>query len=117
MKTVGKLLTGLAAAESLFIALIEMRRWEEKGASFFPEPHEGFFRDTVVMAGNQGLYNGFLGAGMLWGLLRRDTGVCLFFLACMLTAAGYGCATTSRKIILQQGTVPAAALAAIALGK
>ena len=46
---------------------------------------------------------GFLGAGMLWGLLRRDTGVCLFFLACMLTAAGYGCATTSRKIILQQG--------------
>ena len=117
MKTVGKLFTGLAAAESLFIALIEMRHWEEKGASFFPEPREGFFRDTVVMAGNQGLYNGFLGEGMLWGLLRRDTGVCLFFLACMLTAAGYGCATTSRKIILQQGTVPAAALAAIALGK
>ncbi len=117
MKIAGKLLTGLAAAESLMIAVIEMRHWEEKGASFFPEPHEGFFRDTAVMAGNQGLYNGFLGAGMLWGLLRRDTGVCLFFLGCMLTAAGYGCATTSRKIILQQGTLPAAALAAIALGK
>ena len=117
MKTVGKLLTGFAAAESLFIAAIEMRFWEEKGASFFPEPHEGFFRDTAVMAGNQGLYNAFLGVGMLWGLLRRDRGVCVFFLSCMLTAAAYGCATTSRKIILQQGTLPAAALTAILLGK
>ena len=117
MKPIGKALTGLAAAESLFIAFIEMNKWEEKGASFFPEPHEGFFEDTVVMAGNQGLYNAFLGAGMLWGLLRRDRGVCAFFLACMLTAAGYGCATPSRKIILQQGAVPAAALAAIALRK
>ncbi|MEW8058254.1 MAG: DUF1304 domain-containing protein, partial [Candidatus Thiodiazotropha endolucinida] len=64
---------------------------------------------TRVLAANQGLYNGFLAAGLLWGVIlgADGTGVKIFFLSCVLLAGVYGAATASRKIILIQA-LPAA---------
>jgi putative membrane protein len=61
---------------------------------------------TRVMAGNQGLYNGFLAAGLFWGLLTGAQDVQLFFLACVAVAGLYGAATANRRILFVQ-TVPA----------
>jgi putative membrane protein len=65
--------------------------------------------DTKVLAANQGLYNGFLAAGLVWGLIAsRPTGygALVFFLACVAVAGAYGAATVSRRILFVQ-TVPA----------
>ena len=64
---------------------------------------------TRVLAANQGLYNGFLAAGLFWGLLLGAEGssVKVFFLSCVLVAGVYGAATASRKILFIQA-VPAA---------
>ncbi|TBO28850.1 DUF1304 domain-containing protein [Aquabacterium lacunae] len=60
---------------------------------------------TKVLAANQGLYNGFLSAGLLWGLTMGPAGVptLTFFLACVLVAGVYGAVTASRKILFVQG--------------
>ena len=64
---------------------------------------------SKVLAANQGLYNGFLAAGLFWGLLlgAEGTGVKLFFLTCVLVAGLYGAATANRKILFIQA-IPAA---------
>jgi putative membrane protein len=68
---------------------------------------------TKVLAANQGLYNGFLAAGLFWGLWQGDSGldVQVFFLACVLVAGLYGGATASRKIYFIQALPAAVALA------
>jgi putative membrane protein len=68
---------------------------------------------TAKLAANQGLYNGFLAAGLVWGLLIQDRGVCLFFLACVVVAGLFGAATVKRSILYVQA-LPAI-LAAIAV--
>jgi len=64
-----------------------------------------FAQATRTLAANQGLYNGFLAAGLFWGLSlgAAGTGVKVFFLACVLVAGVYGAATASRKILFIQG--------------
>ncbi len=68
---------------------------------------------TAKLAANQGLYNGFLAAGLVWGLLVQDRGVCLFFLACVVVAGLFGAATVKRSILYVQA-LPAV-LAAVAV--
>lgn len=74
-----------------------------------------FARDTRVMAANQGLYNGFLAAGLLWGLWLGDAGfpVKLFFLACVLIAGVFGAATASKKILYVQALPALIAMVAL----
>ncbi len=66
-----------------------------------------FASSTKALAANQGLYNGFLAAGLIWGLVYPDASVGLhiqiFFLACVIIAALYGGVTSSRSIIIKQG--------------
>ncbi|AWN22823.1 DUF1304 domain-containing protein [Deinococcus irradiatisoli] len=62
---------------------------------------------TRVMAGNQGLYNGFLAAGLIWGLITGSAAIQLFFLVCVAVAGLYGASTANRRILFIQ-TVPAA---------
>ena len=76
---------------------------------------QGIARDTRVLAANQGLYNGFLAAGLLWGLWLGESGVpvVFFFLTCVLIAGIYGAMTASRKILYVQALPALAALIAL----
>ena len=65
-----------------------------------------FAEQTKALAANQGLYNGFLVAGLVWGLVADKSDVQLFFLACVVVAGVYGAATVNRRILLVQA-VPA----------
>jgi len=68
-----------------------------------------------VLAANQGLYNGFLAAGLLWGLGTGKVDVQIFFLACVLVAGIYGSATASRKILFIQAVPATIGLALVVL--
>mgnify|MGYP005827758857 FL=1 len=117
MAIVAMVLVGVVALIHIYIVLLEMVWWTtprgQKAFGLTPE----FARETKVLAGNQGLYNGFLVAGLVWGLVHPDPAVAwqikLFFLACVAVAGLYGAATASRKILFIQ-TLPAV-LAILAL--
>jgi putative membrane protein len=68
---------------------------------------------TAQLAMNQGLYNGFLAAGLVWGLVRDDRAVLTFFLACVIVAGLFGGATVSKRIVLVQALPAALALGAV----
>ncbi|MFG1683880.1 DUF1304 domain-containing protein [Nonomuraea sp. NPDC049269] len=105
----------LIALLHVYILVLEMFLWTGSRARAAFGTTKEFAASTRVLAGNQGLYNGFLAAGLLWGAFAPDpTGfqVRVFFLACVTVAGLYGAATASRKILFVQ-TVPA--LVALAL--
>ena len=111
--------TGLVALIHVYIVVLEMVLWETPAGrrAFGTTPEEA--KATRVLAGNQGLYNGFLVAGLVWGLMRgpEDTSVAVFFLACVLVAGLYGAATASRKILIVQALPAAIALALTLLAR
>ena len=77
-----------------------------------------FAKATKVLAANQGLYNGFLAAGLVWGLWLGAAGfqIKVFFLLCVIIAGLYGAATASRKILYVQALPAALALGAVVIG-
>ncbi len=107
MEIVAQILIGLVAIEHLYILYMEMFSWEKLGKKTFRGalPDE-LFRPTKVLAANQGLYNGFLAAGLLWTFLISDkiwaSNIALFFLSCVFVAGMYGGLTASKKIIVVQ---------------
>jgi putative membrane protein len=115
---IGNILVALVALIHLYIVYLEMVAWDTpKGHKAFNLTPE-FARASKVLAANQGLYNGFLAAGLLWGLYLGEAGfqVKVFFLICVAVAGLYGAATASKKILYIQ-TVPAVvALLALWLG-
>lgn len=115
---IANLLTGLVAAIHVYILVLEMFQWDTpKGRKAFGTTPE-FSAATKVLAANQGLYNGFLAAGLIWGLSlgAAGLGVKVFFLACVLVAGLYGGATASRKILYIQALPALAAMAALFVG-
>ena len=99
----------LVALIHVYILILEMFLWTTpKGRKAFGLTQE-FAEASKVLAANQGLYNGFLAAGLIWGLALGAAGgpVKVFFLACVLVAGLYGAATASRKILFIQA-IPAA---------
>lgn len=115
---IASLLTALIAILHIYIAILEMVLWEKPAArrAFGLSPE--FARQTRTLAANQGLYNGFLAAGLIVGLLRSSNGTdfMVFFLTCIAIAGIFGALTANRKILFIQ-TIPAlAALLAIWLG-
>jgi putative membrane protein len=99
----------LVALIHVYILILEMFLWATpKGRKAFGMTKE-YAESTKVLAANQGLYNGFLAAGLIWGLTLGAAGgpVKVFFLACVLVAGLYGAATASRKILFIQA-LPAA---------
>jgi len=118
MSIVAKILIALVALEHVYFLVLEMFLWTapRTRAAFGMSAEQA--EQTKVLAGNQGLYNGFLAAGLLWGLYLGDAGFQfkVFFLLCVAVAGLYGAATAARKILYIQ-TVPAAlALIAVWLG-
>ena len=100
----------LVAVEHLWFLVLEMFLWTRPlGLETFRNTPE-FARQSAALAANQGLYNGFLAAGLFWGLYQGEAGfsVKVFFLGCILVAGLYGAATSSRKILFIQA-VPATA--------
>lgn len=120
MQILSQILIALVAVEHLYILWLEMFAWETRGKKVFkgslsPE----LFAPTKVLAANQGLYNGFLAAGLIWSLLITDQVwykyVALFFLGCVIVAGIYGAATASRKIFFVQSVPALVALAVLLL--
>lgn len=109
MLLASSIVIGLIGLLHIYILVLEMFLWDKPaGMRAFGQTPEAAAA-TKVLAANQGLYNGFLAAGLFWGLsLGADgTGVKVFFLCCVLVAGVYGAATASRKILFIQA-VPAA---------
>jgi putative membrane protein len=112
---IGSILTGIVALIHAYILILEMFLWNTpRGRKAFGTT-EAFARESKVLAANQGLYNGFLAAGLIWGIWLGEAGdpVKIFFLLCVAVAGAYGAATVNVRILLIQ-TVPALlALAAV----
>lgn len=106
MSTVALILVGAIALLHLYILVLEMFLWTTPRAMKAFGTTQELAQQTKALAANQGLYNGFLAAGLLWGLLIHSPSVQLFFLACVAVAGVYGAATANRRILLIQ-TVPA----------
>jgi len=105
----------LVAVIHIYILILEMFLWDTPAGRKAFNMQADFARDTKTLAANQGLYNGFLAAGLIWGLSVGEDGVQikLFFLSCVLIAGLFGAVTASRKILYVQA-LPAL-LAIIAL--
>ncbi len=118
MLLISKILIGLIAALHLYILWFEMFAWETRGPKVFRSFPKDLFAKTKAMAANQGLYNGFLAAGLIWSLLIQDQvwsdNVSLFFLLCIAVAGIYGALTAAKQILFVQ-TVPAVIAIALIL--
>ncbi len=111
---IANILIGLVAAIHIYIVVLEMFLWTTpKGRRVFGLTAE-FAQQTRVLAANQGLYNGFLAAGLIYGLAAVDgQAFKLFFLACVIVAGVFGAATASRRILFVQALPAAIALIAL----
>jgi putative membrane protein len=107
-------LVALVAALHVYFLILEMFLWTRPlGLKTFRNTPEKA-ADSAVLAANQGLYNGFLAAGLIWGLLQGTPAFALqiktFFLLCVIVAGVYGAVTVSRRILLVQAMPAAVAL-------
>jgi putative membrane protein len=119
MDTVARILAALIALEHLWILVLEMFLWTKpQGLRTFNNTLE-FARQTAVLAANQGLYNGFLAAGIVFGLLYPDPGaskaITLFFLGCVIVAGSYGGWSVSRRIFFVQAVPAIVAFSAVSM--
>lgn len=100
-------LVGFVALEHLYILWLEMFAWETAGKKAFKGSlPDAMFTPTKTLAANQGLYNGFLAAGLIWSFFISDISwqnhVAVFFLSCVIVAGVYGALTASKKIFFIQ---------------
>ena len=97
-------MVALVALLHFYFMLLEMFFWENPLGLRTFGLKEDFARASKALAANQGLYNGFLAAGLVWGLALGDSGyaVKIFFLACVAIAGVFGAATANRKILYIQ---------------
>ncbi|MBW8877233.1 MAG: DUF1304 domain-containing protein [Acidobacteria bacterium] len=119
MEIVANVVVGLVAALHLYFLTLEMFFWNKPlGRKVFGLTPE-FAAATAALAANQGLYNGFLAAGLIWGLSLGDAGFAIkvFFLGCVIVAGVFGAATASRKILFVQAIPAAVALALVLLAR
>ena len=90
-------LIALVAFEHAYFLILEMFLWTKpKGIKTFGLKSKEFAEETKVLAANQGLYNGFLAAGLIWSLITKDLNVSVFFLSCVIIAGIYGAYSTKK---------------------
>jgi putative membrane protein len=114
MNTIANILVALVAVLHVYFLILEMFLWTKPlGLKTFRNSPERA-ADSAVLAANQGLYNGFLAAGLGWGLFQATPGfafqIKVFFLLCVIVAGIYGAATVSSRILLVQAAPAAIAL-------
>jgi putative membrane protein len=107
MKIAADIVVGLVAAIHVYILVLEMFLWrtDRARAAFGTTPD--FAAASATLAANQGLYNGFLAAGLVYGLITDSIAFQVFFLCCVIVAGLYGTVTASRRILFVQA-IPAA---------
>ncbi|WP_234734297.1 DUF1304 domain-containing protein [Tellurirhabdus bombi] len=107
MNIITMLVIAAIALLHLYILWIEMFAWTTQGKKTFKSLPPDLFEKTKALAANQGLYNGFLSAGLIWSLLISDPvwsdHVATFFLSCVLVAGIYGALTAQKSIFFVQG--------------
>jgi len=118
MSILASILTAIVAIEHLYILWIEMFAWETAGKKVFKGAlPDVLFSATKGLAANQGLYNGFLAAGIIWSFFIENTAwsfnIRVFFLSCVIIAALYGAFTSSHSILYKQGAPAIFALIAV----
>lgn len=117
MTVVANILVVLVAALHAYFLVLEMFLWTKPaGRGAFGLTQE-FADETKALAANQGLYNGFLVAGLVWGLIDDSLAFKVFFLGCVVVAGVYGAATVGRKILFVQAMPAALALGAVLLAR
>ena len=117
MSVLANVVIGIVALIHVYILVLEMFLWDKPvGLRAFGQT-QAAATASKVLAANQGLYNGFLAAGLIWGLSlgAQGTAVKVFFLGCVLVAGLYGAATASRKILVVQALPAAVGLGLILL--
>ena len=96
----------IVALEHIYILWIEMFAWTTTGKKVFRSIPKELFEPTKVFAANQGLYNGFLAAGLFWSLLIQNTewssNIAIFFLGCVIVAGTYGAFSAQKSIFYKQ---------------
>ena len=110
-------LVGLVALLHLYFLMLEMFFWNKPlGRRIFGLTPE-FAKSTTALAANQGLYNGFLAAGLIWGLVLGPGGysIKIFFLGCVIVAGVFGAFTANRRILWIQALPGAVALTLVLL--
>ncbi len=117
MSIIAIVLIVLVALLHLYFLVLEMFFWTKPlGLKVFAQSREKA-EQSKVLAANQGLYNGFLAAGLLWAVATTQLQVALFFLGCVVVAGLYGAMTVNRKILFVQALPALAAIAALLLLK
>lgn len=117
MLLVGKILVGLVALIHVYFVVLEMVLWKTpRGRAIFGTTTE-FAEESATLAANQGLYNGFLVAGLVYGLIADSFAFRVFFLVCVIIAGAYGAATVSKRILYVQAVPGVLALVFTLLGK
>ncbi len=118
MTTASQVLTGLVAFLHVYFLVLEMFLWATPfGAKTFKRPLAEM-EQTRTLAANQGLYNGFLAAGLVWSFFAEGGfEIRVFFLACVVIAGLYGAATAARTILFVQALPAIAALAVTLLAR
>jgi putative membrane protein len=118
MSFITNTVVALVALIHVYILVLEMFLWDKpKGLKVFGQTQEAATA-SKVLAANQGLYNGFLAAGLFWGLWLGNSGgagVKVFFLLCVLIAGIYGAATANKRILFVQALPAALGLVLMAL--
>ncbi|QFG54043.1 DUF1304 domain-containing protein [Chryseobacterium sp.] len=120
MELLSEILIAIVGIEHLYILYMEMFAWETLGRKTFKGAlPDDLFTPTKGLAANQGLYNGFLAAGLIWSLFIADEiwsqNVALFFLGCVVVAGVYGALSASRKIFFVQALPAIIAIAVLLL--
>lgn len=101
MNLLANILTGIVALLHFFFLYLEMFLWDKpRGMKSFRMTEE-FAKQSKTLAMNQGLYNGFLAAGLIWGIFAGDA-VKIFFLSCVIIAGIFGAFTVSKRIFYMQ---------------
>ena len=120
MTVAAQILVGVVAIEHIYILWLEMFAWTTQGRKTFKSFPADLFEKTKSMAANQGLYNGFLAAGLIWSLLIKDTvwqtNIACFFLGCVIVAGIFGAVTAQKSIFYVQAMPAILALILVLLG-
>lgn len=108
MKILYIVLITIIALEHLYFLILEMFLWtSKKGIKTFGLESKQFAEKTKVLAANQGLYNGFLSAGLIYSLVTADKKVSIFFLICITIAGIYGAYSTKKNKLFYVQSIPA----------
>ena len=119
MHLIAQILTAFVVLIHIYIVWLEMFAWTTRGRKVFKTFPKELFEPTKALAANQGLYNGFLAAGLIWSFFIADpvwqVNIRFFFLGCVAVAGIYGAWTADKKILMVQTLPAVAAILAVIL--